>query len=84
VAAPTLDRTIDDYLAFLRVERGLADATIRPIARTSRTTSASAGAAGDLGDAADPAVALPGHETRRGAPASDRWPPTSLRRARRR
>jgi site-specific recombinase XerD len=28
VAAPTLDRTIDDYLAFLRVERGLADATL--------------------------------------------------------
>src|SRR4029079_8147812 len=80
VAAPTLDRTIDDYLDFLRVERGLADATLTayrsdltdyrrvvPDGRSWATTP-------------DTAVAYLATRTRRGAPGERPLAPTSLRR----
>ena len=80
MAAPTLDRTIDDYLDFLRVERGLADATLTayrsdltdyrrvvPDGRSWATTP-------------DTAVAYLATRTRRGAPGERPLAPTSLRR----
>ncbi len=53
--SPDLDRAIEDYLAYLRVERGVADATIRAYRADLTDFSMSRGAARDW--AAGPEVA---------------------------
>jgi integrase/recombinase XerD len=76
-----LDRAIEDYLAYLDVERGLAAATIR--AYRSDLGDFERGVAAD-GDAwargADPAVRYLAARTRRGQPGERSLAPTSLRR----
>jgi integrase/recombinase XerD len=76
-----LDRAIEDYLAHLQVERGLASATIRAyrgdLRDFERTLAAEPGA---WDRSADPAVRYLAARTRRGQPGERALAPTSLRR----
>jgi len=71
---------IDDYLAYLRVERGLAPRTIRAYRADLTDFAASRGA--ERGWARSPEVALDylAARTRRGRPHDPGLAPTSLRR----
>jgi integrase/recombinase XerD len=76
-----LDRAIDDYLSYLRVERGLADATIRAYRgdlRDFERSLADGGAAWERSP--DAAVGYLAGRTRRGQPGERSLAPTSLRR----
>jgi integrase/recombinase XerD len=76
-----LDRAIDDYLSYLRVERGLADATIRAYRsdlRDFERSVADGGAAWERSP--DAAVGYLAGRTRRGQPGERSLAPTSLRR----
>jgi integrase/recombinase XerD len=82
-ARDPLRRAIADYLAYLRVERGLAPATIRAYAADLADFAAGADAPGDGGDWADSPEAARAHlaaRTRRGRPSDPGLAPTSLRR----
>jgi len=76
-----LDRAIEDYLAYLHVERGLAAATIRAyrsdLSDFERSVSGSRDA---WARSADPAVRYLAARTRRGEPGERALAPTSLRR----
>jgi integrase/recombinase XerD len=76
-----LDRAIEDYLAYLHVERGLAVATIRAyrsdLSDFERSVSGSRDA---WARSADPAVRYLAARTRRGEPGERALAPTSLRR----
>jgi integrase/recombinase XerD len=78
-----LDRVIEDYLAYLHVERGLAAATIRAYRSDLQDFARSVEAGGD-GDrwarSADPAVRYLASRTRRGETGERTLAPTSLRR----
>jgi integrase/recombinase XerD len=80
--SPSLERAIEDYLTFLRVERGLAAATLRAYGADLRDFAASV--AGRRGTAwagsPEPAVRYLAERTRRGTAASPGLAPTSLRR----
>jgi len=76
-----LDRAIEDYLAYLHVERGLAAATIRAYRGDLRDFATSAGGGdGPWDGSADPAVRYLAARTRRGRPGERALAPTSLRR----
>ncbi len=76
-----LDRAIEDYLSYLRVERGLADATIRAYRGDLRDFERSLGPGGDGWDRSpDAAVRYLAARTRRGQPGERALAPTSLRR----
>ena len=76
-----LDRAIEDFLAYLRVERGLAAATIRAYRGDLRDFAANLGDTGaDWSRSADPAVQYLAARTRRGQPGERALAPTSLRR----
>jgi integrase/recombinase XerD len=76
-----LDRAIDDYLAYLHVERGLAAATIRAYRGDLRDFATSAEASGEKWDrSADAAVRYLAARTHRGRPGERALAPTSLRR----
>ena len=80
-----LDRAIEDYLAYLHVERGLAAATIRAYRGDLRDFATSVGAGGGDGAgawdrSADPAVRYLAARTHRGTPGERALAPTSLRR----
>jgi integrase/recombinase XerD len=76
-----LDGAIEDYLAYLHVERGLADATIRAYRGDLRDFAATLAAAGPGWDrSADPAVRYLASRTRRGQAGERTLAPTSLRR----
>ena len=76
-----LDRAIEDYLAYLDVERGLAAATIRAYRGDLRDFATSIrGAEGQWDRSADPAVHYLAARTRRGRPGERSLAPTSLRR----
>ena len=76
-----LDRAIEDYLAYLHVERGLAAATIRAyrsdLSDFERSVSGSRDA---WARSDDPAVRYLAARTRRGEPGERALAPTSLRR----
>ena len=77
-----LQRAIDDYLAYLDVERGLAGATIRAYRGDLEDFAATAGATADdaWGGSADAAVGYLAARTRRGQRGDQGLAPTSLRR----
>jgi integrase/recombinase XerD len=76
-----LDRAIEDYLAYLHVERGLASATIRAYRSDLGDFERSVQADGDRwAHSADPAVRYLASRTRRGERDERVLAPTSLRR----
>ena len=76
-----LDRAIEDYLAYLHVERGLAAATIRAYRSDLRDFERSLPVGQDAwARSADPAVRYLAARTRRGEPGERPLAPTSLRR----
>jgi len=80
VATPGLDGAIEDYLTYLRVERGLSPATIRAYRGDLRDFAAGRGAATTWADGPDAARRHLAERTRRGGPSDPGLAPTSLRR----
>jgi integrase/recombinase XerD len=80
VAPVPLDRAIDDFLAYLRVERGVAPATTSAYRIDLLDFAASHGTAQRWRDSADAAVGYLAARTRRGATGERPLAPTSLRR----
>ena len=76
-----LDQAIEDYLAYLHVERGLSPATIRAYRSDLGDFARERAGAGDAwARSADPAVRYLAERTRRGRPGERALAPTSLRR----
>ena len=76
-----LDRAIEDYLAYLHVERGLAAATIRAYRSDLQDFERSVEGDGDAwARSAEPAVRYLASRTRRGETGERSLAPTSLRR----
>ncbi|HSO30353.1 MAG TPA: tyrosine recombinase [Candidatus Sulfomarinibacteraceae bacterium] len=75
-----LDRAIEDYLTFLRVERGLAPATLRAYRADLEDFSAARSTARDWARGPDAAVRYLAARTKRGRPGDPGLAPTSLRR----
>ena len=80
MTAPPLDRAIDDYLTYLRVERGLAPATIRAYRGDLVDYAAGEGTAAEWADGPEPARRHLAARARRGRPSDPGLAPTSLRR----
>jgi len=81
VATPTaLDRAIDDFLTYLRVERGLADATIRAYRGDLDDFAAARGSAHEWATTPDAAIRYLAARTRRGRRQDPGLAPSSLRR----
>jgi integrase/recombinase XerD len=80
VVPPPLDRAIDDYLTYLRVERGLAPATIRAYRGDLTDFAAGDGVAATWAGGPDAARRHLAERTRRGRPRDPGLAPTSLRR----
>ncbi len=78
--APPLERVIEDYLTYLRVERGLAPATIRAYRGDLADFAAGPGASTGWADGPEPARAHLAARARRGRPHEPGLAPTSLRR----
>ena len=78
--ATSLDRAIDDFLTYLRVERGLSPATIRAYRGDLDDFAASRGAAAGWASSEDAAVRYLAARARRGRPHDPGLAPTSLRR----
>ena len=78
--ATALDRAIDDFLMYLRVERGLADATIRAYRGDLDDFAAARGSAAEWDQGADACLRYLAARTRRGRPHDPGLAPTSLRR----
>ena len=78
--AGTLDRAIDDYLTYLRVERGVADATIRAYRGDLSDFAISRGAAARWSAGPEIAQRYLAARARRGRPNEPGLAPTSLRR----
>ena len=79
-ASPPLERAIEDYLTYLRVERGLSPATIRAYRADLADFAAGEGAGGTWAAGPDAARRHLAARTRRGKPADPGLAPTSLRR----
>ena len=75
-----LDRAIEDYLTFLRVERGLAPATLRAYRADLADFAAARGTERDWSRGPDAAVRYLAARTKRGKPSDPGLAPTSLRR----
>jgi integrase/recombinase XerD len=75
-----LDRAIEDYLTFLRVERGVAAATIRAYRSDLGDFAAARGTERDWARGPDAAVRYLAARTKRGRPSDPGLAPTSLRR----
>jgi integrase/recombinase XerD len=80
VAAPSLDRAIDDYLAYLNVERGLSPATIRAYRGDLNDFAAARGSGREWAAGPEAARRYLAARTRRGRPHDPGLAPTSLRR----
>ena len=80
VETPPLERAIDDFLTYLRVERGVSPRTISAYAIDLRDFAASPGTAADWTQSADAAVRYLAAKTRRGTTGDRGLAPTSLRR----
>ena len=81
-SSPPLERAIEDYLTYLRVERGLAPATIRAYRADLLDFAAGPDAAAGWADGPDPARAHLAARSRHGATGANATglAPTSLRR----
>ena len=77
---PDLDVTVDEYLTYLHVERGLSPATIRAYRADLRDYAASRGVSRDWAGSPDPAVGYLAARTRRGRRGDPGLAPSSLRR----
>ncbi|MEO8469237.1 MAG: tyrosine recombinase [Chloroflexota bacterium] len=77
---PTIDHAIDDYLTYLRVERGVSPATISAYRGDLSDFAAARGTARDWASGADAAQRYLAARTRRGRPNDPGLAPTSLRR----
>jgi integrase/recombinase XerD len=75
-----LDRAIDDFLTYLRVERGLAPATIRAYRGDLDDFAAARGTASEWNRTPDAALRYLAARARRGRPRDPGLAPTSLRR----
>jgi len=75
-----LDRAIEDYLTYLRVERGVADATVRAYRSDLSDFAASRGASARWANGPEVAQRYLAARTRRGRPHDPGLAPTSLRR----
>jgi integrase/recombinase XerD len=75
-----LDRAIEDYLAYLRVERGVAEATLRAYRSDLTDFAMSRGAARDWAAGPEVAHRYLAARARRGRPGDPGLAPTSLRR----
>jgi integrase/recombinase XerD len=80
VTAPSLDRAIDDYLTYLRVERGLSPATIRAYRGDLGDYAAARGSGREWAVGPEAARRYLAARTRRGKPHDPGLAPTSLRR----
>ena len=80
MTAPSLERTVEDYLAYLQVERGLAPATIRAYRGDLTDFGASLGEAGAWAGSPDAVVRYLAARTQRGRRGETGLAPTSLRR----
>jgi len=80
VASPSLDRAIDDYLAYLTVERGLSPATIRAYRGDLHDFAAARGSGREWADGPEAARRYLAARPRRGRPHDPGLAPTSLRR----
>ena len=78
--ATDLDRAIDDFLTYLRVERGVSEATIRAYRGDLADFAASRGTAREWRRSPDAAQRYLAARTRRGRPRDPGLAPTSLRR----
>ena len=78
--ATALDRAIDDFLTYLRVERGLADATIRAYRGDLDDFASARGSADEWDRGPDASLRYLAARTRRGRPHDPGLAPTSLRR----
>src|SRR5215213_2050176 len=76
----TFDNAVEDYLTYLRVERGLSPATIRAYRGDLSDFGASRGVARGWAASHDPAVGYLAARTRRGRPSDPGLAPSSLRR----
>ena len=77
---PSLDRAIDDYLAYLRVERGLSPATIRAYRGDLDDYAAARGSGAEWAAGPEAAQRYLAARARRGRPRDPGLAPTSLRR----
>ncbi|HEY3333756.1 MAG TPA: site-specific tyrosine recombinase [Candidatus Limnocylindrales bacterium] len=77
---PDLDAAIEEYLAYLRVERGLADATLRAYRADLGDFAMSRGAVATWADGPDVARRYLATRAGRGRPGAPGLAPTSLRR----
>ena len=77
---PPIRRGIEEYLTFLRVERGLSPATIRAYGSDLGDFADARGTADDWARGPDAAVRYLAARTRRGRPTDPGLAPTSLRR----
>jgi integrase/recombinase XerD len=80
VTAPSLERTVEDYLAYLQVERGLAPATIRAYRGDLTDFGASQGDGATWAGSPDAVVRYLAARTQRGRRGETGLAPTSLRR----
>jgi integrase/recombinase XerD len=80
VATPSLERAIEQYLDYLSVERGLAEATVRAYRGDLGDFAASGDAASGWAMSPDVAVGYLAARTRRGRPSDPGLAPSSLRR----
>jgi integrase/recombinase XerD len=80
IATPSLDRAIEEYLTFLRVERGLAAATLRAYRADLEDYAAARGTAAAWATGPDAARRYLAARTRRGRRLDPGLAPTSLRR----
>jgi integrase/recombinase XerD len=80
VVVPALDRAVDDYLMYLRVERGLAPATIRAYRSDLGDFAAARGTGREWAAGPEAARRYLAARTRRGHPHDPGLAPTSLRR----
>jgi len=80
VGPPPLERAVDDFLTYLRVERGLSPATIRAYRGDLGDFAATIGGRSRWDDSPDVALRYLASRTRRGRPRDPGLAPTSLRR----
>jgi integrase/recombinase XerD len=80
VAAPPIERAIEDYLTFLRVERGLSPATLRAYGSDLEDFAAARGTGREWASGPEAATRYLAARTRRGRPHDPGLAPTSLRR----
>ncbi len=80
MTTPPLDRAIDDYLTYLRVERGLSPATIRAYRGDLSDFASGRGVPSTWADGPEAARRHLAERTRRGRPSDPGLAPTSLRR----